>query len=162
MDTKIKPVPETAVLATDMVVLHRPLWDSPVIRPGDRVTHVLLILRSDTGTWALPGGKMDVGETFLTAGVRELSEETGVTVDPEHCHPVKVYDAPGRDPRGRYITQAFGVFLRDGRPEPRVQPGETDRVEWVPVSEALGYDFYADHRAILRDALALSVGWWRG
>lgn len=158
MDTDITPVPETAVLAADMVVLHRPLW-VPVAR---QATSVLLILRSDTGTWALPGGKMDAGETFLTAGVRELFEETGIAVEPADCRPVKVYDAVDRDPRGRYITQAFGVFLRDEQPPtPHIQPGETDRVEWVSVRDALELEFYADHREILRDALTLSVGWWR-
>jgi 8-oxo-dGTP diphosphatase len=45
--------------------------------------HVLLQLRSDTKTWGLPGGAIDPGEEPAEAVVREVFEETGVTVEPE-------------------------------------------------------------------------------
>lgn len=45
-------------------------------RDGER--YVLLIQRSDTGQWAIPGGMVDPGETAPAALVRELREETGV------------------------------------------------------------------------------------
>lgn len=42
---------------------------------------LLLIQRSDNGFWALPGGYMEVGESFAEAAVRELREETGVAAE---------------------------------------------------------------------------------
>jgi 8-oxo-dGTP pyrophosphatase MutT (NUDIX family) len=33
------------------------------------------------GLWELPGGGLDFGETPLEAGVRETSEETGLSID---------------------------------------------------------------------------------
>lgn len=33
------------------------------------------------GTWSVPGGKMELGETIEAAGARELLEETGVVAD---------------------------------------------------------------------------------
>ena len=34
------------------------------------------------GKWGLPGGYMDLGESWQEAGARELKEETGVEIDP--------------------------------------------------------------------------------
>ncbi len=39
---------------------------------------MLLIKREDNGLWAMPGGLVDVGETWAEASVRELHEEAGV------------------------------------------------------------------------------------
>ena len=49
---------------------------------------ILLVQRafkdhSYPGTWCLPGGKVDPGETPKQAAVREIEEELGVTLDPD-------------------------------------------------------------------------------
>src|SRR5579859_1141952 len=41
---------------------------------------LLLIKRADDGTWALPGGWADVGESAAETAVREAFEETGLQV----------------------------------------------------------------------------------
>ena len=50
-------------------------------------TKVLVLLRSgevtEPGTWNLAGGAVDPGEDALTAGLRELEEETGLEIDPD-------------------------------------------------------------------------------
>lgn len=38
--------------------------------------------RHDPGRWGYPGGDLEHGEDFVTAAVRELEEETGLSVDP--------------------------------------------------------------------------------
>jgi 8-oxo-dGTP pyrophosphatase MutT (NUDIX family) len=43
---------------------------------------VLLIKRTDTGEWALPGGSAEPGSTFASTAVDELLEETGLHADP--------------------------------------------------------------------------------
>ena len=50
-----------------------------VVRNGE----VLVLKRKNStgdGTWALPGGKLDFGETWEECAKRELQEETGVEV----------------------------------------------------------------------------------
>lgn len=63
----------------------------------------LLIRRADTGTWALPGGTLEWGETLRTGLARELEEEAGVT-EAELERVVGVYSRPDRDPRFHAVT----------------------------------------------------------
>lgn len=57
---------------------------------------LLLERRSDCDQWGLIGGGRKKGETALQNAVRELKEETGLSVDSSQLHPVKTYDNPGR------------------------------------------------------------------
>jgi 8-oxo-dGTP diphosphatase len=63
----------------------------------------LLVRRTDTGEWALPGGTLEWGETLRRAIVRELEEEAGVT-DVELGDLAGVYSAPERDARFHAVT----------------------------------------------------------
>lgn len=64
---------------------------------------ILLVRRADTGTWALPGGTVEWGETLHTTLLRELNEEGGV----ERCQfrrVAGVFSRPDRDPRFHAVT----------------------------------------------------------
>ncbi len=63
----------------------------------------LLIRRADTGTWALPGGTVEWGETLRSTFDRELLEEAGVT-SAVFERVVGVYSRPDRDPRFHAVT----------------------------------------------------------
>ncbi len=63
----------------------------------------LLVRRADMGTWALPGGTLEWGETLRESIARELAEEAGV----DRCEVVRlvgVYSRPDRDPRFHGVT----------------------------------------------------------
>lgn len=63
----------------------------------------LLIRRADTGTWALPGGTLEWGETLVASLRRELLEEAGAVLrGPAHL--VGVYSRPDRDLRFHGVT----------------------------------------------------------
>src|SRR3954464_2558370 len=58
------------------LILKRPVVGIVAVAlDGDR--RVVLMRRRDTGTWCLPGGSVDWGETLERALARELREETG-------------------------------------------------------------------------------------
>ncbi|MGT2933279.1 NUDIX hydrolase [Streptococcus catagoni] len=47
----------------------------------DKQGRILLQLRADKKTWAIPGGTMELGESSLEACKREFLEETGIEVE---------------------------------------------------------------------------------
>jgi 8-oxo-dGTP diphosphatase len=63
----------------------------------------VLIRRADTGTWALPGGTLEWGETLVASLGRELLEEAGVEVRGS-TRLVGVFSRPDRDPRFHGVT----------------------------------------------------------
>lgn len=73
----------------------------------------VLVRRGDTGTWALPGGTLEWGETLERALERELAEEAGV-VSSRLVRVVGVYSRPDRDPRFHAVTVV--VEVRVGEP----------------------------------------------
>lgn len=56
--------------------------------------HLLLERRSDVGWWGITGGRLDVGETPVECGLREIYEETGLTLAPEDLTLLSVYGDP--------------------------------------------------------------------
>jgi len=78
---------------------------------GDRV---LLVRRAHPplqGYWGLPGGRVELGETVTEALLREVREETGLTVTIDRY--LGYVDAIDRDEAGRvryhYVVQYFAA-----------------------------------------------------
>ncbi|MBE8539127.1 NUDIX domain-containing protein [Geoglobus acetivorans] len=57
------------------------------------------------GSYALPGGIVEYGESVERAVIRETKEETGLDVVVEKL--VGVYSDPDRDPRGHFVSICF-------------------------------------------------------
>lgn len=90
---------------------------------------VLLQRRRDTGQWAIPMGKMELGETPTQCAIRETREETGVLV--EATGVLGVYSDPAHIVAytDGEIRQEYEVILL-GRPA-RGTPGATDEASDV-------------------------------
>jgi ADP-ribose pyrophosphatase YjhB (NUDIX family) len=103
---------------------------------------LLLIKRGHApgaGLWSLPGGRIEPGETDAEALVREMREETGLTVEPGQL--VGIVRRPAQDGDvldiRDYAATVTGGTLRagDDAAEARwVAPGELDS---LPITEGL-------------------------
>jgi len=106
-----------------------------VVIDGDRV----LLVRRDReplrGQWSVPGGAVELGETLEQAIVREVGEETGLTVVPVAV--LKALDKIDRDATGRvryhYVLIDFSCRIL-GNPEALVAASDISEARWVPVA----------------------------
>lgn len=122
--------------------------------PTDVTTMLVLLVERGLapykGSMALPGGYVERDEFADQAARRELREETGVVVgDPKF---VGLFDRPDRDPRGRVVSAAYGIWL----PAPVETTAGDDAVHaaWCGVRACLESDDLAfDHREVLATAL---------
>jgi bifunctional NMN adenylyltransferase/nudix hydrolase len=128
--------------------------------------HVLLIRRAKApgkGLLAMPGGFIDPRETAYQAALRELHEETGVSLLPQTMRQAlrtaRPFDHPDRGQRGRTFTHAHHFDLGE-RELPEVVAGDdAASASWVPIKglSALEDQFMDDHFHILDELLGLTV-----
>jgi 8-oxo-dGTP diphosphatase len=110
----------------------------------DSQGRVAIVHRPRYDDWSLPKGKLDPGESFEQAAVREVEEETGL--------------------RARLVRELPSVEYRDNKDRPKVvrywlmavehDPGfapndEVDELRWVPPGEALRLLTYDRDRDVL-------------
>lgn len=119
---------------------------------------ILLIRRTDNEYWALPGGRIEIGESLSQAAVRETREETGIEcevtglsgiyTDPGH---VILYTSNGE------VRQEFSVVVTARMTGGQLAVSEeSSEVRWVPPERLPAYpmdsamrlrvDHYAQHR----------------
>jgi 8-oxo-dGTP pyrophosphatase MutT (NUDIX family) len=100
----------------------------------DRRRGVLLLWRhrfiTDSWGWEIPAGRIDPGESPEDAARRETREETGWEPGPLRVL-VSYFPANG------VSDQVFHCFIADGATHlgPPSDPAESERIEWVPLSE---------------------------
>ncbi len=87
-------------------------------------------LRSHAGQWALPGGRLDEGETPEQAALRELQEEVGLTPDPDAV----LGRLDDYATRSGYLITPVVVWL-DAAHDLQLNPQEVHSVHRIPVSE---------------------------
>ena len=105
-----------------------------IVRRGHEV---LLLLRAGTGykdgEWGPPSGKVEAGETYAAAAVRELAEEVGIEVAEDGLSFLHVIERrEGGDP-----TPWVGMFFEvepDHAPANR-EPDKHARLEWFSTSD---------------------------
>jgi 8-oxo-dGTP diphosphatase len=96
-----------------------------IVRDG----RVLLVHRPKYGDWTLPKGKLEEGESWEDAALREVAEETGLRCElGDGIGSTHYRDSNGRDKEVRWFRMTSA-----GEPAAR---NEVDEVRWVPLADA--------------------------
>lgn len=120
--------------------------DIIALRFNKNTLEVLLIERDRdpfSGSYALPGGFIDEGESPPQAAKRELLEETSMTANV--LHEVGTFGTPSRDPRGWVVSVAFLAFVPAST---ETRAGDDARqTRWFPLDQLPELAF--DHALII-------------
>jgi 8-oxo-dGTP diphosphatase len=144
--------------ASKEIIMTREYPNRPIIGVGAIIfsnNRVLLARRGKNpgkGEWSLPGGAAEVGETLAHAVVREVQEETGLTVRPTEM--VKTLERIFYDNQGRvryhYVLCDFLCEIVSGQIIPA---SDVDEVEFVLLDELSVYKVAALTQEVIREAL---------
>ncbi|HTN52682.1 MAG TPA: NUDIX hydrolase [Anaeromyxobacter sp.] len=123
-----------------------------VWREGSAGRRLAVIHRPDHDDWSLPKGKLDAGESWHQAAVREIAEETGCEARISAFAGAKLFvdrDVP------KLVLYWHMRVVRAGALD---DDDEVDEVAWLSPREALSRLDHASDRRLLLRALA---GWRR-
>jgi 8-oxo-dGTP pyrophosphatase MutT (NUDIX family) len=117
-------------------------------REVDGVRCLAVIHRPRYGDWSLPKGKLERGESFEAAALREVEEETGCRARLGGLAGRLEYEVRGR-PKVVVFWHMFAESAKAFRPN-----DEVDRLEWLPPQAAIARLDQEGERCLVEAALA--------
>ena len=117
-----------------------------VRRHDDDGMKVALVHRPRYDDWSFPKGKLDKGESWEDAALREVEEEIGVRCRLGAELPPTSY----KDPKGR--AKVVRYWLMEPVEGEFVPSDEVDEMRWVSPAEADALLSYGHDRELLREA----------
>ena len=116
-----------------------------VRRQGEHGPEIAVVHRPRYDDWSLPKGKLDPGERWEDAALREVEEEIGLRCRLGHELPPTSY----RDNKGRAkVVRYWMMEPLDGEFAPS---HEVDEVRWLAPADADRLLSYEHDRALLRE-----------
>jgi 8-oxo-dGTP diphosphatase len=100
------------------------------------------------GFYALPGGFIEKNEKPKQALIREVKEETNLTIKIKEK--IGIFDAPGRDPRGNIHSTAYKCIVNDTT---SMSSGDDSiEVYLIPKDQLKNIELAFDHKKIINEA----------
>lgn len=139
----------TPSLAIDGIIEYVP----PNTTAGNRCDHcqIILVKRRDPPRdyYAIPGGFVNVGESTEEATVRELHEETHLTITKDCLEQFRWYSDPTRDPRRHTVSVVYRCLIHSI--DKLKQGDDAKAVKAISLKDVLDLPLAFDHRHILTD-----------
>lgn len=119
----------------------------PMLSAGSTVVvikdnKILLNLRSDTNTWGIPGGAIELGETLEETATRELKEETNLD-----CNSFTLLNVfSGKDfyfkyPNGDELYSVVALYLANNvSGELKITDGESFKLDYFSKNNLLNLE----------------------
>ena len=98
-------------------------------------------VKKDWNGYTLPGGHIEPGESIVDAVVREMKEETGLTIKSPRLCGVKQFPIEG----GRYIVFLFETDQFEGK----LVDSEEGKMHWVKISELSNVNLVNDFEELI-------------
>ncbi len=104
-------------------------------------------VKSDWRGYAFPGGHIEVGESIVDAVVREVREETGLTIiDPKLCGIKQFPLKDGKYENGRYLVFLFRADKFSGE----VVSSEEGEMRWIDKRDLHKFNLVQDFDDMLK------------
>ena len=120
-----------------------------VLRKNQGRLQVLLIKHINGGHWAFPKGHVERGETEEQTALREIKEETGLTVMLDTNYRKNVTYSPKKDVIKDVVY--FVAVAKDG--QRTAQESEISRIRWTDADRAADFVSFENDKVILLGAL---------
>ena len=138
--------------------MNRDYPDRPLLGVGAVIVkndQILVVRRANPplqGQWSIPGGLVDTGETTKEAVIREIREETSLTVEPLEL--VEVFERILRDADSRvqyhFVVIDYLCRLVSGEPHAGTDVSE---VRWARFEELNGLGITPETTSVIRKGL---------
>ena len=128
-----------------------------ILRENENDPEVLLIRRGKpprAGEWSIPGGRQELGETVRDTAVREIREETDLTIS--NLTLIDVVDTVQKDDAGNVALQWTLVDFRAWWENDTARAGsDASEARWVPIAELSSYSLWHETIRVIELAIAM-------
>ncbi len=133
---------------SDYSVFPRPCVGAVVFKDS----RVLLVKRKNPpskGCWAIPGGRVELGESLKQAAQREILEETGIHIEADE--PIYIFESIQKDERGKIAFHYIIIDMIAHYKKGDILPGD-DALDarWISENELKGLKVNQTTKDLLR------------